>query len=55
MVGFFSDEEDNGSKKTMLKFFWNYEKHNMLISKSQDVGDKLQSIMNVKIYNSYIA
>lgn len=54
MVGFFSDEEYNGSRKTMLKFFWNYEKHNILISKSQDVDEKLQSIMNVKIYNSYI-
>ena len=54
MVGFFSDVENDESKKTMLKFFWNYEKHEMLILKSQDRNDKLTSIMNVKIFNSYI-
>ena len=54
MVGFFSDVENDESKKTMLKFFWNYEKHEMLILKSQDRNEKLKSIMNVKIFNSYI-
>ena len=54
MVGFFSDVENDESKKTMLKFFWNYEKHEMLILHSQDRNEKLKSIMNVKIFNSYI-
>lgn len=54
MVGFFSDSAFDLKQKSMLKFFWTYEKYEMLIEQASDKDKKVEALKNVKIYNSYI-
>ena len=54
MVGFFSDSVFGVKQKSMLNFFWTYEKYEMSIEEASDKDKKVEALRNVKIFNSYI-
>lgn len=54
MVGYFSDNDQYIKRKSMLSFFWTYEKYEASIAKTNGVDNKLKVIDNVKIFKSCI-
>lgn len=54
MVGYFSDNDQYIKRKSMLSFFWTYEKYEASIAKTNGVDNKLKVIDNIKIFKSCI-
>ena len=44
----------DSKQKSMLNFFWTYEKYELLIEEASDKDKKVEVLKNVKIYNSFI-
>lgn len=49
MIGYFSDND--GKHKTMMRFFWQYEKNLYMIHQANDRASMINSLQAVKMYD----